>query len=106
MVHVSPSATPPRPPWQGSDRKQELPANWEEIRAAVLEDDDRQCRIRYPGICAGEATDVDHIRRGNDHQRGNLQAACRACHRRKSGQEGAAARVPLRRPPEPHPAFD
>ncbi|WP_202944445.1 HNH endonuclease signature motif containing protein [Salinispora tropica] len=58
--------------------------------------------------CGKPATDVDHIRRGDDHTLKNLRPACTECHNRKSGQEGAAARYRHRAratlPPEPHPA--
>ncbi|ALO79688.1 HNH endonuclease [Mycobacterium phage Iracema64] len=65
-----------------------------------------QCQIQGPG-CLRKATDVDHIRRGDDHSRRNLQAACNRCHGRKSSAEGHARKRQLRamrrRPIERHP---
>jgi 5-methylcytosine-specific restriction protein A len=93
-----------RRPWAGSTRRARLPANWPAIRSAVLERDGWRCQIRGPR-CTGRATDADHIEPGDDHRMANLRAACGPCHDRKSGQEGAAARPPLRRPAERHPGL-
>lgn len=101
-----PAVSAQRPAWRNSTRRARLPANWySEIQPTVLARDGRRCQLRFD-VCVGEATQVDHKRRGDDHSLGNLQAVCRPCHARKSSAEGAAARPPLRRPPEAHPAFD
>ncbi|MFE0722020.1 HNH endonuclease [Streptomyces rochei] len=42
--------------------------------------------------CANPATEVDHIRPGDDHSMGNLRAICSDCHKRKSSTEGGQAR--------------
>lgn len=87
------------PGWAGSDRRARLPANWEALRLEVL-DRDRdpktrkpRCRWEYrPGQrCSGVATEVDHIKPNDDHSLENLRGLCTPHHRRKSGQEGAAA---------------
>lgn len=97
---------PPNAGWSSSSRRQELPPNWEEIRQEVLDDANGVCEIRGPR-CKGWATDVDHIRRGNDHRRSNLQAACGPCHLQKSSAEGVAQRAKKRamrrRPQDRHP---
>jgi 5-methylcytosine-specific restriction protein A len=97
-----------RPPWAGSTRRARLPANWSTpggLRDQVFgQPDGRACRLRYEG-CTAYATEVDHIERGDDHRLGNLQPACKACHRIKSAREGAAGQVTLRRPPETHPSL-
>nr|WP_232785857.1 HNH endonuclease [Mycobacteroides chelonae] len=53
------------------------------------------------------ATEVDHIRRGDDHSTGNLRAACTWCHGRKSSAEGVSRKRELRalrkRPTDRHP---
>lgn len=87
--------------WEGSARTDELPHDWAQIRAAVLE------RDRYRCSCGAQATDVDHIRPGNDHSLTNLQALCRRCHTAKSSREGNQARWQHRRarPPERHPGL-
>lgn len=92
--------------WSTSDRRSRLPANWyAEIRPAVL--DGRPCQIRWDAGCEGVATEVDHIRRGDDHSMTNLQPACAWCHARKSSAEGHAARryYSARRRPESHPGL-
>lgn len=95
-----------RVPWEGSTRRETLPANWyTEIRPAVLERDKYRCRIGFEGLCVVDANQVDHIGDRDDHRLEMLRAACEPCHRRRSSQQGRAARVSERRPPELHPAF-
>lgn len=95
-----------RPAWEGSTRRETLPANWyTEIRPAVLERDGYQCRIVFEDICIGHANQVDHEGGRDDHRLEMLRAACEPCHQRRSSQQGRAARVSERRPPEQHPAF-
>ncbi|QFG11612.1 HNH endonuclease [Mycobacterium phage BogosyJay] len=92
--------------WADSDRRHNLPADWEQRRLQILVDADWRCEIKMAG-CTSVATDVDHIKRGNDHSYGNLRAACGWCHDRKSSAEGVARRRELKarrkRPPERHP---
>lgn len=92
--------------WNTSDRKKRLPDNWSTLRLQILRRDGWKCQIRYDG-CSGAATDVDHIRRGDDHRLTNLRAACARCHARKSSLEGHAARAArkklTRRPKGRHP---
>ncbi|AER26478.1 HNH endonuclease [Mycobacterium phage Saintus] len=92
--------------WLTSARRFDLPPDWEVRRQEVLDDANGVCEIRGPG-CLGWATEVDHIRRGNDHGRRNLQAACSTCHGKKSSAEGNARKRQLRamrrRPPDRHP---
>jgi 5-methylcytosine-specific restriction protein A len=94
--------------WAGSNRKQELPADWPRRRRRVLNRDGHRCQHRErPGapICGAHANQVDHIIRGADHRPENLQALCEPHHRVKSAREGGQSFTPLRRPPEPHPAL-
>lgn len=74
----------------------------------ILRRDRYACQIRGPR-CTGVATEVDHIRPGDDHSMSNLQAVCAACHSQKSAREGNAARARLRalrlRPAEKHPGM-
>lgn len=42
-------------------------------------------------ICLDSATDVDHIRPGDDHREHNLQSLCYMHHARKSASEGGQA---------------
>jgi 5-methylcytosine-specific restriction enzyme A len=94
--------------WSGSDRKQELPADWQQIRARILERDGHQCTGRV-GLerCTERATDVDHIGDKHDHSDGTLRALCGWHHKRRSSAQGNAARrrVPEKRTPEAHPGL-
>lgn len=93
--------------WRGSDRKARLPYDWETRRRLVLERCGGQCEHRNEmgWRCAGRATDVDHIRRGDDHSLANLQGLCRSHHKAKTAQEGVAAQPRAKRPPSPHPGL-
>lgn len=99
---------PTRIPWEGSTRRSRLPANWNtELRPQVLTRDRHRCqwRDRPDGeVCGRLANQVDHIQPGDDHRLRNLQALCEPHHRTKTAREGNAARTPLHRPPERHPA--
>ena len=76
-------------PWSSSDRREELPSNWDKLRQEALDRDGRRCR--WSG-CGQPATDVDHVRRGNDHRLQNLQSLCAWHHQIKTNQESAAER--------------
>ncbi|MCA2331619.1 HNH endonuclease [Mycobacterium avium] len=93
--------------WASTSRRHaELPANWPAIHDQVLREARWLCEIGWSG-CLVEATEVDHKKRGNDHSRSNLQAACSWCHGQKSSAEGVAQRRKLKaqrsRPTERHP---
>jgi 5-methylcytosine-specific restriction endonuclease McrA len=94
-----------RQPWAGSTRSARLPADWESHRRpTVLARDGHTCQLCYADVCVTTATEVDHIKAGDDHSLSNLQATCAPCHRRKTAQE--VPRPPtLRRTPEPHPGL-
>jgi 5-methylcytosine-specific restriction enzyme A len=81
------------PYWLGSDRRARLPADWPYRRARVLRRDGYRCTALsiYGERCELRATDVDHIKPGDDHRETNLASLCTWHHRRKSGAEGAAA---------------
>lgn len=90
----------------GSTRKARLPYDWETRRRLALERCGGRCEHRdESGRCRERATDVDHIRRGDDHSMGNLQGLCRRHHRTKTGREGADARPKLRRAVPRHPGL-
>lgn len=94
--------------WEGSTRKGRLPADWKSRRLRVLRRDGYRCQIpdRFGVPCLAWANEVDHVERGDDHDESNLQAACTACHAKKSAKEGAEARESRRfRPPESHPGL-
>lgn len=92
--------------WQGSTRRQRLPAGWStKIVPRILKRDRHICHVcNEPG-----ADEVDHIIQGDDHSDANLAAIHAVpCHRAKTQREAAAARRrkhDTRRPPEPHPGL-
>ncbi|GAA0945991.1 hypothetical protein GCM10009550_20190 [Actinocorallia libanotica] len=83
------------PNWKGSDRRSRLPDNWSQLRRRVLKRDGHRCTARdaYGVRCDEAATDVDHVRPGDDHREANLTSLCEWHHRAKSSREGGAARV-------------
>lgn len=94
--------------WYTSDRRGRLPHDWERIRTRALSRAAYQCQaVEHDPRCDGRATDVDHIRPGDDHSLDNLQALSDVCHRAKTARESIArnrARARMRlHPVEPHP---
>jgi 5-methylcytosine-specific restriction enzyme A len=88
-------------------RRSPLPANWPQLRRAVLRRDKGVCQIKGPR-CTEQATEVDHKGAHDDHRLVMLQAVCKPCHASKTGRDARAARVsmPSRlRPPERHPSM-
>lgn len=79
--------------WASSDRRERLPANWVVIRKRILRRDGGQCteRLNTGARCPEVATDVDHIRPGDDHSDSNLTSLCGWHHSRKSSREGGIA---------------
>lgn len=78
--------------WSTSDRKSRLPGNWESLRKKILKRDGYRCKAQtLTGRCPGVATDVDHIKRGDDHSDSNLQSLCADHHKQKTAREGHLA---------------
>lgn len=96
-------------PWESSDRRSRLPPNWDSLRRAVLIRCGGRCEMlkKSGQRCWDKATDVDHIRAGDDNSLENLRGICTWHHRKKSSAEGLAAQADLRsilhRPAEKHP---
>lgn len=90
-----------------SQRRKQLPPDWQKRRRKVLARDKGLCQLRLKG-CTYRATDIDHIERGNNHNLDNLRAACHHCHMVRTGHDGGTAqrhRKPAKRAPEPHPGY-
>lgn len=81
-------------PWDTSDRKAELPRDWEQIRKRVGDRDRWLCQ--WPrsvrGICGSQATDCDHKLDPHDHRDESLWMLCGWHHKQKTQQESADAR--------------
>lgn len=73
-------------PWAGSNRRSELPRNWNKLRRRALR---RDPLCRACGMAP--ATEVDHIADRFDHRLSNLQGLCARCHREKTLREARAA---------------
>lgn len=96
-------------PWSTSDRASRLPDNWKtKVHPDILIRDGHRCKIKGPG-CQVVATEVDHIKRGDNHAYSNLQAACERCHAKKSAREGNEVKARMRalrfRPEGKHPGL-
>jgi 5-methylcytosine-specific restriction enzyme A len=104
--------------WEGSDRKERLPDDWDAKHAAA----DERNPLRICHWCGRPgSSDLDHIIPGDDHSQDNLDwihglnsfdrqrtlgfDPPRNCHQEKTSREAAAARPRLHRPPEAHPAL-
>lgn len=81
------------PNWAGSDRRSRLPDNWAVLRLRILRRDGHRCTAEdLDGVrCPERATDVDHVRPGDDHRDTNLTSLCSHHHAVKSSREGAQA---------------
>jgi 5-methylcytosine-specific restriction enzyme A len=96
-------------PWPNASRRRaELPTNWPDIRAAVLDRDGHVCQIRGPR-CTGRANQVDHAGDRDDHRLHALRAACRTCHAQRTATQGHDSmrqiRTKARHPVEQHPGL-
>lgn len=95
--------------WENSNRRSQLPDNWNQLKAYIAERDNHRCQelMRDGTPCQDIGTECDHIEHGNNHSPDNLRMLCKWHHARKSSAEGNAARKTYteRRPKESHPGF-
>ena len=91
--------------WNTSDRLSRLPPWWSDFTPSYLRYHNK-CKLKIEG-CYVDATEVDHIVAGDNHDIGNLQPVCERCHAKKSAMEGNAAKRRLKalrnRPSQRHP---
>lgn len=95
--------------WVGSQRKAELPDDWQSrIRPAIIARDSARCRwIEGGRRCAARGTDVDHIGDKQDHSLSNLRLLCDFHHKKRTSAQGhAAKKARANRNIERHPALD
>lgn len=90
--NLEPCATHARPAWEGSTRRQRLPADWEKRRRVTLDAYGRRCYICSNGDC----NEVDHVDGTDDHTYANLRPICPPCHKRKTQGEATAGRARAR----------
>jgi hypothetical protein len=95
--------------WEGSDRRERLPDNWQAVRLRILERDQWRCTIikRDGSRCWDRATDVHHRGDSTDHRPDQLTSVCGWHHARLTAAEGNAARKrpTNKRTPERHPGL-
>jgi 5-methylcytosine-specific restriction endonuclease McrA len=103
--------------WTGNsatERSEELPPDWEQIRQRVLDRDGGRCVWELAGSgarCPNDATDVDHIGSKRVHELWNLRSLCGPHHDKRTALQGAkeaAARralPPRRRKNRDHPGL-
>jgi len=100
-------------PW--GPRTRPLPANWPDIRRAVLQRDP-VCQwgslpddMAEPGLCREPSVECDHTGASDDHRLEMLRGLCHHHHSIRSARQGAAAKNALasqrKRPKEPHPGY-
>lgn len=82
------------PGWTNSNRREDLPSDWDKRRQARFRADGYRCTWEnvYGERCLGPAEECDHIGQRTDHRHEVLRSLCTFHHGIKSGQEGAAAK--------------
>lgn len=88
--------------WSGNsatNRREELPDDWEELRAEQLQRDGGRCTWRLPSgeRCPNDATDVDHYGAKHDHTK--LRSLCGPHHDKRTALQGAREAAKLRASP-------
>lgn len=96
--------------WERSDRRAELPPDWNQRRLARFELDDWTCVDCAWEDPTGRTLECDHIGDRHDHRIEQLRTRCgkRApnnCHGRKSGRQGGLAGARRARPKPRHPGL-
>lgn len=84
--------------WKNSNRRQELPKDWQKIRAiARLRADGRCEHVSASGVrCTRRGTDADHAFDRDNHSPFAIQWLCPEHHKRKTARESWAARAAAR----------
>lgn len=98
--------------WSTSQRKTELPANWQSLRA--------QAKARAGGVCerrdttgtrcTAQGRELHHTGDKHDHRLENLQWICPPHHQEETNRQAKAAQhtkyvAAKKRTPEPHPGI-
>lgn len=88
--------------WSSSNRRSQLPPDWERRRRRQLKADGHRCTRCH----STERLEVHHAGDRDDHD--DLATLCHDCHATETNKQAAAARKPkasARRPPPPHPGL-
>lgn len=99
--------------WKGSsktNRREELPEDWEQLRKAQFIRDGGRCTYVLPSgtRCPNTANQADHV--GDKWDHANLTSLCELHHGKKTAQQGVAGKAAMmayrrapRRGKEQHP---
>lgn len=81
--------------WHRSGRRQELPKDWQKLRALARVRADGRCEhVSSSGArCKRRGTDLDHAFNRDNHSLHALQWLCPEHHKRKTAMESWAARL-------------
>lgn len=80
--------------WEKSNRRFDLPKNWESLRKQVFARDGYRCTdedARTGLRCSRPAEECDHLGKRTDHRLEMLTSLCTYHHSLKSASQGAAA---------------
>ena len=79
--------------WQESNRRQELPDNWNALRASVIRRAQGRCQWKLPSgkRCPRPGTDVDHYGDKDDHSK--LRLLCEKHHNDHTAWQAKQAKV-------------
>lgn len=85
--HLQPCPLHPKIAWAGSNRRAELPPDWNQTRERILQRDPicTECH-------AAPASEVHHTGGKHDHRDEMLAGVCSPCHKRETAAQAARAR--------------
>lgn len=95
--------------WDTSNRRAELPANWQQLRAQAKQRAHGICEHITDGArCTRQGRELHHTGDKHDHSLDMLEWICTECHKRETWQQARAAQTAKyvtarRREPEGHP---
>jgi 5-methylcytosine-specific restriction protein A len=82
----------PKVPWQGSNRRAQLPPGWSSRIVPRILARDELCTLAL--VCNGLSLsrEVHHVGSPDDHSDANLAGTCKACHTVATQRQAADAR--------------
>jgi len=80
--------------WDNSQRRQQLPRDWQQIRKRIHDRANGQCEQQVNGQrCPNTGTDCHHAGAPDDHRDESLQWLCRDCHNVETAKESQRERI-------------
>jgi 5-methylcytosine-specific restriction protein A len=96
-------------PWDSSNRRSELPTDWEQRRQTVKARAGGRCEVhmRNGSRCRDKGTECHHLGDKTDHRIEKLQWICHWHHARETAKQATEARGTLteRYPTRKHPGL-